>query len=171
MNSSIWPQATSFARYIVFVFTSKAERTRTNVELEIADRCCNCLHVVARLKTFAHILMAVLALGISPSQPVCAAAMPASGGACCCTECPNCKLHHDQPCNQSCAVTQVQTFDKQLPARMALAPCGGSYFLFPVAPTKIKYLVLASVVHRRDLNISPPFGGSPPQAMLRLWLI
>ena len=135
------------------------------------DLYCNCLNVVAPLKTFVQILMAVLALGICPSQPVCADATLEAGKTCCCTECPSCKLHHDPPCKQSCTLTQVQTFDKQLPSRTAFAPYSGSSFFFPAVPTKIKYLALVSVVHRRDLNTSPPFGGSSPQAMLRLWLI
>jgi hypothetical protein len=55
---------------------------------------------------------------------------------------------------------------------MALVPSShGGTLLFSIAPTKIKYLVLVPVLHQRDLNASPPFGGAPPQAMLRLWLI
>jgi hypothetical protein len=55
---------------------------------------------------------------------------------------------------------------------MSLAPIPrGDAILFALVPTKIKYLVLAPIAHRRGLNASPPFSGGSPQAMLRLWLI
>jgi hypothetical protein len=141
-------------------------------ELAINDWCCNCVDVVARFKTFVQILMAVLALGICNPQAACAAGTSEAGKTCCCTESPTGKCQPDKPCKQSCTLIQVQAFDKQVPARMALAPLPqGDAFLFSIAPTKVKYLVLVPVAHRRELNASPPFGGSPPQAMLCLWLI
>jgi hypothetical protein len=55
---------------------------------------------------------------------------------------------------------------------MMLAPSlYGGALLFLIAPTKVKYLALVSVALRREVNSSPPFGGSPPQARLCLWLI
>ena len=91
---------------------------------------------------------------------------------CCCAGSPDCTCHPGTPCKQSCVLVQVQTLDKQIPARISFASAfRGGAFLFAIAPTTIKYLVFAPVAHRRDLNASPPFGGAPPQAILRLWLI
>jgi len=47
----------------------------------------------------------------------------------------------------------------------------GGTLLFSIALTGIKYLVLVPTAHIRDWNASPPFGTSPPQAVLCLWLI
>jgi hypothetical protein len=125
-----------------------------------------------RLKTFMQILMAVLTLGIGVPQSACVAGTTEAGMTCCCMESPISKCNPDKPCKQSCTLAQVQVFDKQLPTRMAFAPSAhGNFLLSPIAPTKIKYLALISVVHQRDLNASPPFSGSPPQARLCLWLI
>jgi hypothetical protein len=84
-------------------------------------------------------------------------------------------MHHGQsnmPCSPSCKLARVQTFDEQLPVRSfaatSLSLCS---LLFLIAPVKINYPAFVSVVRQRDLNVSPPFGGSPPQAVLRLWLI
>jgi hypothetical protein len=124
------------------------------------------------MKTFIQILMAVLALGVSSPQPVCAAGASEAGKVCCCTGSPVCKCHPDKPCKQSCTLVKVQAFDKQISARLALMPGSEATLLFFWAvPTKIKYPVVAPIVSRRDTNASPPFGGAPPQAMLRLWLI
>jgi hypothetical protein len=140
-------------------------------KLAINGGCCNGSNVVVRFKTLVKILMAVLALGIGVPQPGCVAGISEAGKACCCTESPICKCHPDKLCNQSCTQNQVQTFDKQLPARGARASLHGDILLFSIAPTKVKYLVLVPAVHQRDLDASPPFGGSPPQARLCLWLI
>jgi hypothetical protein len=76
------------------------------------------------------------------------------------------------PCRPSCKLAQVQAFDQQLPARtLTGASVVGAHLLGLIAPGKINYPAFVSVVRRRDLNVSPPFGGSPPQAVLRLWLI
>jgi hypothetical protein len=66
----------------------------------------------------------------------------------------------------------VQTFDKQLPGRMLTGvSISGANLLFLIAGVKISYPSVVSVVRPRDVNVSPPFGGSPPQAVLHLWLI
>ena len=129
--------------------------------------------MAVRFKTFGQILMIVLALGIGNPQPACAAGTTEAGKTCCCTGGPICKCHPDKPCKQSCTfVVQVQAFDKQMPARMALVPSPhGATLLFSIAPTQVRYFALVSVAHRREWNASPPFGGTPPQAMLCLWLI
>jgi hypothetical protein len=140
------------------------------LKLEIAVSCCNGSNVADRFKSFVAILMAVLALGIWTPQTACAAGASEAGKSCCCTENPICKCQPDMPCKQSCTLAQVKTFDKQLPARTTLAPSARA-LLFLITPTKIKFLVTVPVAYRRDWNVSPPFGGNPPQAVLRLWLI
>ena len=140
-------------------------------KLEMEDSTCNNPCVLVRMKAFLQILMAILALGLPSPQPACAAANSPSAGASPCAECACCKLPHGQPCQQSYTATQVQTLDKLLPSRTSLEKHSGAYFLFSIASVKIKYPVLASVVQRRSLNASPPFGGGPPQAVLRLWRI
>ena len=127
--------------------------------------------MAVRFKTFVQILMAVLALGMGYPQSACAAGTPEVGKACCCTDNLS-KCHSEKPCKPFCAHVQVQAIDKQLPARMALASSPhGNTLLFSITPTRVKHLVLVSVPHRGALNVSPPFGGSPPQARLCLWLI
>jgi hypothetical protein len=127
--------------------------------------------VVVHLKTFVQILMAVLALGVSSPEPACAAGTSEPGKTCCCTGAPVCNCHPDKPCKQSCALVQVHAFDKQIPNKTAFTPSYLGVLLFSIAPAKIKYPVLAPLAPQRNVNASPPFGGSPPQAMLRLWLI
>ncbi len=122
-------------------------------------------------KTFVQVLMAVLALGISIPEPACAAGTAQPGKTCCCSGSPTCKCHPGQPCKQSCTLVQVHALDKQLPGKPALAASYSDVLLYWIAPTTIKYLVLVPVARERNVNVSPPFGGSPPQAMLRLWLI
>jgi hypothetical protein len=48
---------------------------------------------------------------------------------------------------------------------------GGGLLLYLIAPVKIKYPAFVAVVRPPELHLPPPFGGSPPQAVLRLWLI
>jgi hypothetical protein len=116
--------------------------------------------------------MVVLALGTGAPQPACVAATPEAGMACCCTQSPVCQCERAKPCQQLCALAQVQALDKQIPVRVTFASSlHGDSFLYSIAPTKIKYLALVPVVHQRELNASPPFGGSPPQAVLCLWVI
>ena len=126
--------------------------------------------VTVRFKTLVQVLMAVLALGIFDPHPACAAGTAEEGKSCCCTGTPVCQCHPDEPCKQLCALAQVQLFDKQLPARLTASPLGGT-FLFSIPATKIKYLSFIRVARQRELNAPPPFGGSPPQARLCLWLI
>ena len=123
-------------------------------------------------KTFIQILMTVLALGAFSPESACAAGASETGQTCCCTGSPICTSHSDQPCKQSCPLIRVQAFDKQVPARTALASSPrGNTLLFSIAPTKIKYFVPIPIAHRWELNALPSFSGSPPQAMLCLWLI
>lgn len=128
--------------------------------------------MAVHFKTFVQILMAMLALGIVTPQPVCGAGTVEAVKTCCCNGSAADMCHSDQPCKSSCTRAQVQTFDKQLPARtVAASSVHGSTFLFSIMPTRVKYLVSAPVARQRGLDASPPFAGSPPQAKLRLWLL
>ncbi len=127
--------------------------------------------MAGHFKTFMAILMAVLALGLGQPQTACAAGMSETAKSCCSTATTNCQDHPDQACHHACAVARAQSLDKQAPARTTLTSLHGIVFLFSFAPTPINHLVPAAVAHRRELTASPPFGGNPPQAMLRLWLI
>src|SRR5260221_5045514 len=113
--------------------------------------------------------MAVLSLGTGNPQPACAAGTSEAGKTCCCTGNPICKCHPERPCKQSCTLARAQAFDKQIPARTAPAPSPQSdTLLFTIASTRIKYLILAPLAHRRDLKSSPPFGGAPGPARVSL---
>jgi hypothetical protein len=113
--------------------------------------------------------MAVLALGFSDAQPLCATGTPEAGKSSCCAESPACNCHPDKPCKPSCSL--LQTFDKQVPARTAFSPIRGGHLVFSTPPIIVKYPVFTPVISRRASDSSPPFGGGPPQAMLSLWLI
>ena len=128
--------------------------------------------MAVHFKTFVQILMAMLALGMINPQATCAAGTSEAGKTCCCTGSPVCKCHPDKPCKQSCTLAEVHAIDKQVPSRAVMAPSvGGDITLFSIVPTKVRDLAVAPLVHSVDLTASPPFGGSPPQAMLCLWLI
>ena len=136
--------------------------------LEINTNWCMSSVVARRLKTFIAILMAVLAVGIPMPQSAFATATRDAGNTCCGSEGSTCKCPPAAPCSSSCSHVLVQISDKQLPARTTLH--GGS-LLFLLASIKIEYPAFVPVVVERNVNVSPPFGGSPPQAVLRLWLI
>ena len=86
-----------------------------------------------------------------------------------------CQAHECRPdtgCTPSCALTHAPVFDKQLSSRIGLRDLsGGIPWLAFLAPVTIKYPAFVPIAHERYVNVSPPFGGSPPQAVLRLWLI
>jgi hypothetical protein len=125
-----------------------------------------------RFRTFVQIVMAVLALGICTPQSVCATGTPEAGKTCCCTESPTCGCLPGKPCEQSCALAQVPIFDKQLPGRNTVAPAAHGYFLlFTIAPIAISHPAFVCAFRQGHTNASSPFGGSPPQARLCLWLI
>src|SRR5579871_3302457 len=127
--------------------------------------------MIVHFKTFIQVLMATLMLGVYCPQPACAAGTSEPGKTCCCTGSSVCDCHPDKPCKQSCTLVQVHTLDKQLPSKPTPTTCSGSVLLCLIAPTKISYPAHSSIVRQRHVNVSPPFGGSPPQAMLRLWLL
>jgi hypothetical protein len=83
-----------------------------------------------------------------------------------------CHCHRDKPCDSSCGRVQVATLDKQLPPRTTGAQAAvQAHLLFLSVGIAFNYPAFVSVVRHRDVNASPPFGGRPPQALLRLWLI
>jgi hypothetical protein len=128
--------------------------------------------VALHFKTFIQILMAVLALGMVDPQATCAAGASETGKVCCCTHSPVCRCHAGVPCKKSCTLVQAQApLNKQLPRAALLATPHESVFLFAIAWATVSYPVFVPVIHQRELNASPPFGGSPAQAVLRLWRI
>ncbi len=140
--------------------------------LDIIQGHCSYVNVTAHVKTFIQVLMTALAIGIYSPQATCVVATSDPGKSCCCTGSLICKCHPDKPCNQSCTLIQVQPLDSQIPARiMPLQSSCDSSLLCPILPTKVKYSSLLTIAYKRALNTSPPFGGSPPQASLCLWLI
>src|SRR5277367_882283 len=117
--------------------------------------------------------MAVLAMGLIDPQATCFAGTAEQGKTCCCAESPACKCPSDMPCSQSCPLVKQQApLDKQVSARTtSIAASHGLVALFFLAVSKVSYPAFAPVVQKREQNASPPFGGSPPQAILRVWLI
>jgi hypothetical protein len=124
------------------------------------------------MKMLVQIVMTVLAVGMSVPTPASLAATPEPVKTCCSAESASCPCPTSQPCSTSCTLHQAQDFDKQIPARTAraYAPIGDT-LLYALAPTPVKILALVPVAHQREWNASPPFGGSPPQALLCLWRI
>jgi hypothetical protein len=141
--------------------------------LENCPLCGNTLGVVLRFKSFVQILLAVLALGTIDSSVACASGTSEKGKVCCCTHSASCKCHSGTPCKKSCTLAHAQApFDKQLSSKTALVTSPhGFIFLFAVTLAKVSYPVFVPVIHQRERDASPPFGGHPAQAVLRLWLI
>jgi hypothetical protein len=136
--------------------------------LDFDNRSCKRSGVVARLRTFLQVLMAVMALGIyDPSMP-CAAAAPMDGMSCCCVASPDCKCPSDSPCQQSCTSSQTSTIDKQLPTRPVSL---GATVLTSILWSRIEYPAFVPAFARRDIYASPLLSGGPPQARLCLWLV
>jgi hypothetical protein len=141
-------------------------------ELEKGPQTCNASTVVRHCNNFVAILIAVLTLGVGTPQTLCAAAVPSPAACCCCSESCGASCQPEKPCPSSCKAAQVQTFDQQLPGRaLTGASIPGAHLLFLLTGVKVTYPAFVSVVRPRDVNVSPPFGGRPPQAVLRLWLI
>jgi hypothetical protein len=128
--------------------------------------------VAGRLKHFVALLMAVLALEMGPVQTVCAANNPVTDTSCCCPDCSTSNCQPEKSCASCSMSTHHQEVDVKLPVRtMAGAFASKAHFLFLIAGVTVHYPAFVSVVRSRDVNVSPPFGGHPPQAVLSLWLI
>jgi hypothetical protein len=125
--------------------------------------------VIARIKSALQVLMIVLALGTAfPATLSFAGSAPGECISCSC--CP--AAHPDKPCEPSCAFTHLPASDAQLAARgIFTPPAKGSVLLFSIADTKVRSSAHDSVIPRWERDFSPPFGGSPPQAVMCLWLI
>jgi hypothetical protein len=114
--------------------------------------------------------MAVLVL-VTP-QAACLAGTAQVEKTCCCTQSKICPCLPDKPCEQACALTQVQSLDKQVAGRSAgVTAVHACHLLFVIAFTREFHPVLTPAFRWREMNASPPFGGKPPQAGLCLWLI
>ena len=117
--------------------------------------------------------MAVLALGLIDPQAICFAGAAEPGKTCCSAESSACQCPSDLQCGQSCPLVKQQApLDKQVPTRTtSVASAHGLVALFFLAVSKVSYPAFAPAIQKRELDTSPPFGGSPPQAILRVWLI
>jgi hypothetical protein len=125
-----------------------------------------------RFKSFVQILLAVLALGMIDPSVGCAAGTSETGKVCCCTHSSVCKCHTGTPCKKSCTLVQAQApVDKQLPRAALVATPHPFVFLFAVAWANVSYPVFVPVIRQREPDASPPLGGKPAQAVLRVWLI
>jgi hypothetical protein len=128
--------------------------------------------VTLHFKRFVQILLAVLALGMIDPSVGCAAGTSETGKVCCCTHSSVCKCPAGTPCKKSCTLVQAQVpLDKQLPRAALLATPHHFVFLFAIAWANVSYPVFVPVIHQPEPDTSPPFGGHPAQAVLRLWLI
>jgi hypothetical protein len=140
----------------------------SQLELESAIIFCESPIVVGHFKSCIAVLMSVLAIGIWTPLPACAAIDQASPS--CCSPEGQCHSQPNALCGQSCVLTHVPSSDLQAPSRMAVGSAA-PYLPLTIAPVEIEFPAFVSVVRTREANTSPPFGGGPPQAVLRLWLI
>jgi hypothetical protein len=137
----------------------------------IHERCYSA-RVLAPLKTLLQIAMAILALGVYSPDSACASDSGTPVLGCCCGTDGACDCPVHTPDKSGCTVARSAALDKQLSARtVSTTSLRNAACLFSIAPASIKYLAFVPQVPRRDVNVSPPFGGSTPQALLRLWLI
>jgi hypothetical protein len=128
--------------------------------------------MAASFKIFVQVAMILLALDLPSPGAVCATGLSQVAKSSCCNCGMVCKCHHDKSGSNSCNVARAPSSDKSIPARSALAPSPRvDASLFTMVPARAREWVFLSAFHRPGLNASPPFGGSPPQAMLCLWLI
>ena len=129
--------------------------------------------MAVRLKTLVQILVALLMLGSDIPQPVCAAGTSQADKPCCgcCAGMPG-SCHQNKSSKSSCMQNQVQTFDKQVPARTANRSFASiPVLLFLVAPIKLNCLVNGPSILFRNSIAALPFSGGPPHALLCLWRI
>ncbi|MCE0523817.1 MAG: hypothetical protein LV480_12995 [Methylacidiphilales bacterium] len=128
--------------------------------------------MAARFKIFGLIVMILSAVGLSFPETVCASDPSPAAKSGCCSGGMVCKCHPDKAGSTSCKVTRLPSGDKSIPARSALAPSSRvDVPLFTMASISRGDWVSQPLFHGLKLNASPPFGGSPPQAVLRLWRI
>src|SRR6202795_5222859 len=129
--------------------------------------------MASRVKTLVQTGMLLLTLGFSLPSSICSAAPAPEMKSSCCADSASCHCLPATPCTDLCKInpTHRDTRDLVAAARCAAALPRVEIAWFTLAPVRDLDRVPAAVLHRRELNASPPFGGSPPQAYLRLWLI
>jgi len=122
------------------------------------------------LRIAIHLLLVVVMLVPADAQPVCARTMaaPVAKASCCTSDC-HCPV--DTACQSGRAsVTTVP--DKGMPDRTPLSPSPRiDVSLFALAPSHLADSALSSAFSYAETNDSPLYGGSPPQAVLRLWRV
>jgi len=125
--------------------------------------------MVIHLRTFLQVLMAVLSLSVGLPQSACVTAALEKS---CCKPGAVCQCHTDDQGQPACSLAPTPISDKQLPTRtVPVVATHAPSFLFAIAPAPLKFHASLSLSRQRNLNVLPPWGGHPPQALLRLWLI
>ena len=125
-----------------------------------------------RLKIFVQVMMAFLALDFSSPEAICSSYLPPVAKSNCCCSGTVCACHHNQVGNHSCNVTGAPSNDKTLPSTKAYAPALRiGVPIFTVHPDHQGHLAALSALRHCEPDVSPPSGGSSPQAVLRVWLI
>ncbi len=129
--------------------------------------------MAVRFKLLLQIVMILLALDVSSPEAICSgpSSQPTTIG--CCSSGMACNCHHDANGSQSCKLSSRSFLgDKSVPAKTGTAPASRlGAPLFTLVPTAPRNQVSPAAFRRDEPNVSPPFGGDSPQAVLGLWLI
>jgi hypothetical protein len=118
------------------------------------------------MRAFALVLM--LTMTVSFIAPLPAATKTVGDQPCCCAAACHCPISN--PCSPACREAQAPSSDKQSPVRPAGVPAVRLFVVSDAFPTTLPFLLPAGF-DRCELNASPPLGGNPQQAVLRLWRI
>jgi len=114
--------------------------------------------------------MLVIAVSFgAPSFPVALAEADCSRECCCAGAC-HCPM--SQPCGPSCGQAPAPLTDRETPVRPAEAPTVHFFAVTDAFSAAVaQHFLSPAAFDRCDLNASPPLGGNPQQALLRLWRI
>jgi hypothetical protein len=128
--------------------------------------------MVKRMKALVQIGMIVLTMGLSMPPSLGSDSSGPTMKSCCCSGDAVCACPHEKPCADLCRVGELPAHGRDVVTGSALTASPRlSVALFTLAP--VQHATLAALPKSRqwEVNVSPPFGGSPPQAILRLWLV
>jgi hypothetical protein len=122
------------------------------------------------LRAFAPVLMLMIAVSFGAPSSFAATAKADCDQACCCVAACHCPM--SGPCSPTCREAQAPLPDKQSPVRPAQAPAVRLFVVAEAFPAETApCFLLPAIFDRCELNASPPLGGNPQQAVLRLWRI
>jgi len=128
--------------------------------------------MAASVKIFVQIVMILAVLGLTSPDAACAVGSSPAAKSGCCGGGMTCKCPHDKTGNTSCKIAQLPSSDKSIPAKSVSARVARTIAaLYAIVPVHARDSVCLLVFSRPRVNDSPPFGGSSPQAVLRLWRI